>query len=260
MWQCSFQRVNLPGSGEQARDAQALRLIDTRSIERHLWERHLAAPTQFIAIERSPERPHTGFMSLDKPTQNQIESLLDADRVVLFMKGTREFPQCGFSAATTGILDRLIPEYTTVNVLEDDAIREGIKAFTDWPTIPQLYIEKEFVGGSDVVQEMFASGELQHTLGIEIPQANAPQITISDAASRLVEQARASQPEQALHLIVDARNQARLLLGPADESAMQVKSGELTFLMDPLSASRVERLTIELEDTPQGQSLRIAFE
>ena len=86
-------------------------------------------------------------MELNQPLQSRIESLVESDRVVLFMKGTRMQPMCGFSAATIGILDSLVPEYTTFNVLEDQGIREGVKAFSDWPTIPQLYIDKEFVGG-----------------------------------------------------------------------------------------------------------------
>ena len=99
-------------------------------------------------------------MEPNQPLQGRIESLLDSDRVVLFMKGTRMQPMCGFSAATIGILDALVPSYTTFNVLEDQSIREGIKSFSDWPTIPQLYIDREFVGGCDIVKQMFNNGEL----------------------------------------------------------------------------------------------------
>jgi monothiol glutaredoxin len=86
--------------------------------------------------------------------------LIASDAVVLFMKGSRSFPQCGFSAAMVQILDSMVPNYTTVNVLADPAVRDGIKAFSDWPTIPQLYVKGEFVGGSDIVRQLHASGEL----------------------------------------------------------------------------------------------------
>jgi len=106
-------------------------------------------------------------MQLDEATKKKLEGILASDRVVLFMKGNRQFPQCGFSATVIQILDHLIPEYTTVDVLRDPEVREGIKAYTQWPTIPQLYVKGEFVGGCDIVREMFQSGELQKTLGVE---------------------------------------------------------------------------------------------
>lgn len=90
-----------------------------------------------------------------------IRSEIEGNDVVLFMKGTAKFPQCGFSAAVTHILSTLGVPFKDVNVLADPAIREGIKAFSDWPTIPQLYIKGEFIGGCDIVKEMTASGELQ---------------------------------------------------------------------------------------------------
>jgi monothiol glutaredoxin len=80
------------------------------------------------------------------------------------MKGTRSFPQCGFSATVVQILNQLVPSYETINVLTDPAIREGIKEYAQWPTIPQLYVKGEFIGGCDIVKEMYASGELQKLL------------------------------------------------------------------------------------------------
>jgi monothiol glutaredoxin len=106
-------------------------------------------------------------MQLSEDTKARIEGLVGSDDVVLFMKGDRRMPQCGFSATVVQILDHLIPEYTTVDVLQDPEIREGIKAYTQWPTVPQLYVKGEFVGGCDIVREMFQTGELQKTLGVE---------------------------------------------------------------------------------------------
>jgi monothiol glutaredoxin len=112
-------------------------------------------------------------MSLDDATRQRIADLIASHRVVLFMKGTRQFPQCGFSAQVVAILDRLVPEYTTVDVLADPAIRQGIKEFSSWPTIPQLYVAGEFLGGCDIVTEMFQSGELRQTLGAAEAGASA---------------------------------------------------------------------------------------
>ncbi len=97
--------------------------------------------------------------------QQRIDTLVKSNRVVLFMKGTTQFPQCGFSGRAIQILKACgVTDLQTVNVLEDDAIRQGIKDYANWPTIPQLYIGGEFIGGSDIMMEMYQSGELKQTL------------------------------------------------------------------------------------------------
>jgi monothiol glutaredoxin len=93
--------------------------------------------------------------------RNKIQGYIDTNRVVLFMKGTRSFPQCGFSARAVEALKRAGATFETVNVLADAEIRDGIKEFSQWPTIPQVYIDGKFVGGSDIVLELFQSGELE---------------------------------------------------------------------------------------------------
>ena len=93
-------------------------------------------------------------------TNERLREIVDANDVVLFMKGTALFPQCGFSSRAIAILDHLNVPFETVDVLQDPEIRNGIKQFSDWPTIPQLYIKGEFVGGSDIMMEMFEAGEL----------------------------------------------------------------------------------------------------
>ena len=97
-------------------------------------------------------------------TQSRIADIVGKNDVVLFMKGTALFPQCGFSSRAVAILDRLGVPYETVDVLQDPEIRQGIKEFSDWPTVPQLYVRGEFVGGSDIMMEMFENGELQQLL------------------------------------------------------------------------------------------------
>tara|TARA_Y100000389_G_C17018783_1_gene297753 strand:- start:121 stop:453 length:333 start_codon:yes stop_codon:yes gene_type:complete len=98
---------------------------------------------------------------MDDQTKNVIQNLIDSNEVCLFMKGTPDAPQCGFSMAVTNMLKILEVNFKGINVLEDQSIREGIKTFSDWPTIPQLYIKKEFVGGCDIVKEMYENGELK---------------------------------------------------------------------------------------------------
>ena len=97
---------------------------------------------------------------MDQNTKDKIQDIIDNNEVLLFMKGTPVMPQCGFSAAVVGILSHMGIKYNSVNVLDDAKIREGIKEFSDWPTIPQLYVKKEFVGGCDIIREMHENGEL----------------------------------------------------------------------------------------------------
>ena len=98
---------------------------------------------------------------MEEKIKSEIQNYIDNNDVCLFMKGTPEAPQCGFSMAVSNILKILEVNYKGINVLEDQSIREGIKVFSDWPTIPQLYVKKEFVGGCDIIKEMYASGELK---------------------------------------------------------------------------------------------------
>ena len=111
---------------------------------------------------------------LDDATKERIDADIASEDVVLYMKGTPVFPQCGFSAAVVGVLTHLGVPFRGINVLEDDSIREGIKAYSDWPTIPQLYVKREFVGGCDIIREMYETGELTEmfqTQGIDAKPA-----------------------------------------------------------------------------------------
>ena len=101
---------------------------------------------------------------MEQSTKDKIQNIIDENDVLLFMKGTPVMPQCGFSAAVVGVLSHMGIKYHSVNVLEDPEIREGIKEFSDWPTIPQLYIKKEFIGGCDIIKEMYETGELKKIL------------------------------------------------------------------------------------------------
>ena len=109
--------------------------------------------------------------TLEPAITERIQSEINSQDVVLFMKGTPVFPQCGFSAAVVGVLSHLGVQFRGVNVLEDNDIREGIKTFSDWPTIPQLYVKGEFMGGCDIIREMYETGasmELFNTHGVDV--------------------------------------------------------------------------------------------
>ena len=102
---------------------------------------------------------------MSDPTHDQIDELVKSNKVLLFMKGDRQVPQCGFSATVVQMLDQLLPEYATVDVLQNPEIRAGIKEYSSWPTVPQLYVDGEFQGGCDIVREMYENGERQKLLG-----------------------------------------------------------------------------------------------
>jgi len=104
---------------------------------------------------------------MNEEIKKRINDLIEKNEVCLFMKGSPDVPQCGFSLAISNVLKHLNVNFKGINVLEDNNIREGIKKFSDWPTIPQLYINKKFIGGCDIVKEMFEKGELQKILNIK---------------------------------------------------------------------------------------------
>ena len=101
---------------------------------------------------------------MNQNIHNQIKKIIEENRTVLFMKGTPEIPMCGFSATVVNILNILEVEFLGINILDNDEMRQGIKEYSDWPTIPQLYVNQEFVGGCDIVQDMYKNGELQNLL------------------------------------------------------------------------------------------------
>jgi len=109
---------------------------------------------------------------MDETVREQIQNTIDSSRVVLFMKGTRLFPQCGFSAQLVEVLKRSgVSKFTDVNVLTDPAIRQGIKDFSEWPTIPQLYVDGKFIGGCDIVTNLYEAGELEAIVSDDAPKA-----------------------------------------------------------------------------------------
>jgi len=189
---------------------------------------------------------------MDTQTREIIEDVLQNNRVVLFMKGRRGQPQCGFSAKTVAALDLLLPEYLDINVLDHPDIREGIKVYGNWPTIPQLYVGGELIGGSDIVLEMFESGELAGLLGIAAPAAALPRVDIAADAAAMMQGAVEQREGMVLHLRIDARWQHTLSLGPAQAQDLCIRAGGIDLHMDPWTAARADGLRIGMEDSLQG--------
>ena len=198
-------------------------------------------------------------MTLDDQTRERIDTLIESHEVLLFMKGDRQMPQCGFSSRVIQILDGLIPDYQTLDVLSNPDIRDGIKVYSSWPTIPQLYVKGEFVGGCDIITELHASGELHEKLGVEVEEIVPPTITVTQPAVEALRQALTSQGEgdAELHLAIDAAFQSSLGLGPRGPGELLIETGGVTILLDPMSAKRADGIVIDVVDTPQGLGFKI---
>ena len=197
-------------------------------------------------------------MSLDPALRARIESLLQSNRVVLFMKGQPNMPQCGFSAKAVGALGALGVDYAHVNVLADQEIREGIKAYGDWPTIPQLYIDGELVGGSDIIEQMTNSGELAGLLGLDAPDRTPPAITITPAAAEMLKSAVADAgPGAVLALSINAQFQPNFQLAQFDANAIAAESNGVRVQFDLGSARRADGITIDWVDDIRGKGLAI---
>lgn len=184
-------------------------------------------------------------MTLSEATRQQISDTIQKNEVVLYMKGKRRMPQCGFSAKVVQILDQLVPEYLTVNVLDSPEIREGIKAYSDWPTIPQLYIKGKFIGGADIVTELFNNGELHGLLGKQVPTAVAPKLTATAPARAALTEALKDAPGHAVRLVVDAQYRPALDLDQQKDGDFVVDVEGLRFLVDRGSALRADGVSID---------------
>jgi monothiol glutaredoxin len=206
----------------------------------------------------SPANPdNETIMELSDALRGKIENYLQDHRVVLFMKGTRQQPMCGFSARTVAALDSVVPDYLTVNVLDDPEVREGIKAYGNWPTIPQLYVGGELVGGSDIILGMLNSGELHQVLGVPAPDRTPPAITITERAASAIRDAMADAGQDRLHLSIDPQFRAQFQLKPATGGEIRAESAGIEVLFDLHSAQRARGLEIDWAETVQGSGLVI---
>jgi monothiol glutaredoxin len=197
-------------------------------------------------------------MSLDPALRQRIDTLLHSNRVVLFMKGSPDAPRCGFSAKASSILTSLVPKYASVDVLEDPEIREGIKVYGSWPTIPQLYVDGELVGGSDIIDEMLASGELHGALGLAAPDRTPPKLHVTPAALEAIRNAMADTPSGVgLHMTVDAGFNAQFQLKPVNGREIVAEADGLRVYLDPVSAPRANGIVIDWIEDVRGAGLSV---
>lgn len=197
-------------------------------------------------------------MSTSPETLKQIEDLVKGNKVMLFMKGNRNFPQCGFSATVVQILGEILDDYQTYNVLESPEIRAGIKDYAQWPTVPQLYVNGEFLGGCDIIKQMSASGDLHKELGVEKAEAVAPTITVTEAALTELKAAIADADEgDKIHIQIDIGFRHDLSVGPQEAGQVCTEVSGLSFCFDAASARRAEGLSIDFrnEDGDTGFKL-----
>lgn len=186
----------------------------------------------------------------------QIRDLVTSEPIVLFMKGTRAQPQCGFSARVVDILDELVEDYVTRDVLSDPALREGIKTFSEWPTLPQLYVQGKLVGGADIVVEMHKAGELASLVKTAVPEASAPadvrpEILVTEAA--IAAFARfAEVPTPKVRMSIDRDFDVVLELEDPRPGDLELDLGGLVISMDRRTAQRANGVTIDFVEKASG--------
>lgn len=194
---------------------------------------------------------------MSNPTHERIARMLKDHRVVLFMKGTPDAPRCGFSSTAAGVMNALAPGYLGVDVLADEALRQGIKEYGSWPTIPQLYIDGELIGGSDIITQMYNSGELHTLLGASAPDRTPPEIHITPAAAQAIQAGMEDDPGLALHLRIDARWQPQFQLAPAAGHEIRASSAGIELLLDVDSAQRARGMVIDWVEQLSGSGLSV---
>ncbi|MCA9607163.1 MAG: Grx4 family monothiol glutaredoxin [Myxococcales bacterium] len=180
--------------------------------------------------------------------QEEIQRVVVDNRVVLFMKGSRMAPQCGFSARAVDILDEYLEDYRTVDVLADPAVREAIKDFSAWPTIPQLYVDAKFVGGSDIIHEMTKSGELAELLGTPRIEMSEPKVALSKAAEEAFIRfwdVEGDTEEPVVRLTISSNWEPLLDLDQEREGDLVLDMGELDLVMTRSTARRADGVTID---------------
>ncbi|HXW60508.1 MAG TPA: Grx4 family monothiol glutaredoxin [Myxococcota bacterium] len=178
---------------------------------------------------------------------NKIDELVKRNHVILFMKGTREQPQCGFSRQVVDVLKRLVADFVTVDVLSDSAMREGIKVYASWPTIPQLFVKGEFIGGCDIVLDLYRKNELQGLLGVEKAK-KTPSIKISERALNAFKNAMAKEPGDDIRISIGADFEHNLQFDTKNMDDFQISQDGVNLLLDPYSALRAENLSIDFNE------------
>jgi len=182
----------------------------------------------------------------------RFDELLSKNEVVLFMKGRRPMLQCGFSGRVVEVLDQFLDDYTTVNVLEDPSLREGIKAYSNWPTIPQLYAKGKFVGGHDIIMQMMENGDLFPLFGKEAPKVEVPKLTITDAAKAALASALADEPGALVRFSVDPQWRPMLDLDQPKDGDLTLETNGVKVLVDRGSAKKANGVKIDFVSGDAG--------
>ena len=196
-------------------------------------------------------------MSLSPELRSRIDVLLAQHNIVLFMKGTRTAPRCGFSAGAVNTLTAVTPDFHDVDVIVDPELREAIKVYGQWPTIPQLYVRGELVGGADILDDMANSGALHELLGLPVPDRTPPTIHISAAAADALRAATRDGDGEVLHLGIDERFHAQFFLKPATDHDIVARDAGIAIRMDLPTAQRSQGLQIDWVETAQGAGLSL---
>jgi monothiol glutaredoxin len=202
-------------------------------------------------------------MPLTDALRARFDALVRDHDVVLFMKGERRAPSCGFSAQVVSILDELLDRYATVDVLENAEVRDGIKEYSQWPTIPQLYVKGKFVGGCDIVREMHAAGELAELLGVDANGPSDVTVDVTAAAAQALQSALEGAGSEGLHLAIDARFAHELYVGPREDGEREVRARVpagapgVAFLLDAKSLRRANGVVIDFVTAANGSGFRI---
>ncbi len=181
-------------------------------------------------------------MNID--TKNKIESFIQQNSIALFMKGNKYQPECGFSAKVIDVLNQITSDYETFNILTDPNVREGIKEYSSWPTIPQLYINQEFIGGCDIVLDLYKSGELQKILGLK-KATQEPNIQVSQEALTAFKNAQAqSNTSDPVRIKITAGFEHELEFDEKNSEDFVIEIDGIEIIIDPYSASKADGLSI----------------
>jgi monothiol glutaredoxin len=193
---------------------------------------------------------------VDNDVRTQIETAIANNRVILFMKGTRGAPSCGFSGRAVNLLDTLLDSYATVDVLAHPEIRDGIKDYSSWPTIPQLYVDGKFVGGTDIVTEMFENGTLHELLGVSSVQPDPPRVALTPRAAETL-RGFLGEATDVLLVDIDGTFSPSLSIASAPEGALVIESSGVRLCVERRAWKRADGITIDYVDTAEGSAFKI---
>lgn len=196
-------------------------------------------------------------MAISDALASHLRALLSSHRVVLFMKGTRLSPSCGFSSQVVDLLERYLDDYATVDVVADPALREALREFSDWPTFPQLYVDQRFHGGAEIVGAMHESGELAALLGAPPRSRRAPTLHVEPDAARAINDIGATVPGAVVRMEISAGFHHELYFGDPSPDDVVAESAGLRVHLDAASARRAEGLRIAHVRGASGSGFRL---